>query len=215
MDLRIVVKRIEQRLEELGLDAATVSRAASPTGSPDLIRNWQRRVKRDAAPGATYRTVEPVARELGVSVEWLAGEEDESPRPMPGVLEVPRVTWVTAGELSDLDAFDPLSLDEYPTVLAADLPAGRYIALRVQTDAASMNKISPPESVIFVNLDDRRLVANACYVIADEQGRATYKRYRPGQKPPFQPASYEKIKPPKLEGAIRVVGRVRRSMIDM
>ena len=33
--------------------------------------------------------------------------------------------------------------------------------------------------------------------------------------PPFQPASYKKIPPPALEGAITVIGRVKRSMIDM
>ena len=78
-----------------------------------------------------------------------------------------------------------------------------------------MNKISPPDSLIFVDLNDRRLVSNACYVIADETGAATYKRYRPNDKPPFQPASYEDIPPPRLEGAITVIGRVKRSMIDM
>ena len=78
-----------------------------------------------------------------------------------------------------------------------------------------MNKISPPESMIFVNRRDRRLVANACYVIADETGRATYKRYRPNDDPPYQPASYDDIPAPELEGAITIIGRVRRSVIDM
>ena len=78
-----------------------------------------------------------------------------------------------------------------------------------------MNKISPPESIIFVNRRDKRLVANACYVIADENGATTYKRYRPGENPQFQPASYDDVKPPKLQGAIKIIGRVRRSIINM
>jgi hypothetical protein len=78
-----------------------------------------------------------------------------------------------------------------------------------------MNKISPPDSIIFVNLRDKRLVTNGCYVISDETGRATYKRYRPNDNPPFQPASYLDIPPPELEGAITIIGRVKRSMIDM
>jgi hypothetical protein len=78
-----------------------------------------------------------------------------------------------------------------------------------------MNKISPPDSIIFVNLRDKRLVTNGCYVISDESGQATYKRYRPNENPPFQPASYMDIPPPALEGAITIIGRVKRSMIDM
>jgi SOS-response transcriptional repressor LexA len=157
------------------------------------------------------------ARVFGHTPGWyLYGDEapgiEAEPLP-PSIIDVPRISWVTAGELGDQDGVTDFS--DFPVVQASDLPAGRYIALKVEADANSMNKISPPESVIFVNLADTRLVANACYVIADERGRATYKRYRPGDDPPFQPASYEPVDPPKLEGAIRVIGRVRRSMIDM
>lgn len=156
------------------------------------------------------------ARAFGVSLQWLAfglGNQNDPDVPPAQITDVPSVSWVTAGEMADQDAIDVLS--DYPTISAVDLPAGRYIALRVERDANSMNKISPPESVIFVNLNDKRLVPNACYVIADEQGRTTYKRYRPNEDPPFQPASYDDVDPPDLEGAIRVIGRVKRSMIDM
>lgn len=150
-----------------------------------------------------------------VSLRWLytgEGEHGDMDEPVT-VTDVPRVSWVTAGEMSEQEGV--IDLADFPRVSVADLPAGNWIALKLEPDANSMNKISPPESTIFVNLDDKRLVPNACYVIADERGRVTYKRYRPSEKPPFQPASYEDVKPPKLEGAIRVVGRVRRSMIDM
>lgn len=78
-----------------------------------------------------------------------------------------------------------------------------------------MNKISPPGSIIFVNRRDKRLAPNACCVVADEAGIATYKRYRPNDTPPFQPASYEEIAPLQRTGAISVVGRVKRSIIDL
>lgn len=155
------------------------------------------------------------ANAFKVSLRWLytgEGEPGDANEPV-SVVDVPRVSWVTAGEMSEQEGV--VDLSEFPRVSTADLPAGNWIALKLEPDANSMNKISPPESTIFVNLDDKRLVPNACYVIADERGRVTYKRYRPSEKPPFQPASYEDVKPPKLEGAIRVVGRVRRSMIDM
>ncbi|WP_244484510.1 helix-turn-helix transcriptional regulator [Mesorhizobium sp. Root552] len=127
------------------------------------------------------------------------------------IIRVPMVSWVSAGELSDQAAV--IDLSEYPTIAVSRLPPSRWIALRV--DGPSMNKISPPDSLIFVDVNDKRLVTNACYVICDETGAATYKRYRPNEDPPFQPASYEDVPPPKLEGAITVIGRVKRSMIDM
>ncbi|MDI6837464.1 MAG: 3-hydroxyacyl-CoA dehydrogenase family protein, partial [Rhizobiaceae bacterium] len=118
---------------------------------------------------------------------------------------------VSAGQLVDHEGIVDLSV--FPTVPAIDLPEGEWIALRVEGD--SMNKISPPGSVVFTNIRDRRLVHNACYVVADETGAATYKRYRVGDTPPFQPASYHDVEPPALQGAIRIVGRVRRSVIDL
>lgn len=216
--------RVELRLAALKMDAANVSRAASPTGSPDVIRNWQRRIAKEDSPGATLKTVEPIARELKVDVAWLGGEGPEDyddyllwrgHQPSIHLVRVPKVSWVTAGELADQQGLESFAFDDFPTIQAWDLPTGRYIALTIERDGNSMNKISPPESVIFVNIDERNLVPNACYVIGDERGRVTYKRYRPNENPQFQPASYDQVPPPKLEGAITIIGRVRRSMIDM
>lgn len=156
------------------------------------------------------------AATFGVPLRWLYFAEgsidDVADEPSGTVVtDAPLISWVSAGELADQDAI--VDFSDFPSISTVDLPDGEWIALRVENN--SMNKISPPESVIFVNRRDKRLVANACYIIADEQGRATYKRYRPNAKPQFQPVSYEDVDPPKLEGAITIVGRVRRSMIDM
>ncbi|EJF90967.1 LexA family transcriptional regulator [Bartonella melophagi] len=125
---------------------------------------------------------------------------------------VPLISWVSAGELSEQDGITDFL--DCSMIEAVNLPAGEWIALRV--DGSSMNKISPPDSIIFVNMRDKKLVPNACYVIADETGKATYKRYRPNDNPPFQPASYNKtINAPKLEGAISIIGRVRRTILEM
>jgi SOS-response transcriptional repressor LexA len=160
-----------------------------------MLLQGKRRLKVDEVPKiADYLGVDPPKDDAG----------DE-------IVRVPMISWVSAGEMTDQATV--LVLSEYPTIAVSRLPASRWIALRV--DGPSMNKISPPDSLIFVDLNDRRLVANACYVITDETGATTYKRYRPNDDPPFQPASYEKIAPPKLEGAITVIGRVKRSMIDM
>lgn len=154
------------------------------------------------------------AKAFGVSVQWLfmgigmPDDVDEYPTP---TVDVPLISWVSAGSLTDQDGIGDLS--NFPVVTAIDLPDGDWIALRVEGN--SMNKISPPDSVIFANRRDKRLVPNACYVVADENGAATYKRYRPNLDPPFQPASYDDVPPPELSGAITIVGRVRRSIIDL
>lgn len=156
------------------------------------------------------KAADKYGRLFKVSPGWLLFGEGQPEGEPPPVADVPLISWVSAGELSDQDTV--VDFAEFPIVTAADLPDGNWIALRV--DGPSMNKISPPESVIFVNLKDKRLVPNGLYIIADETGSATYKRYRPNEKPPFQPASYEPIEPPALQGAVKVIGRVRRSVIE-
>lgn len=78
-----------------------------------------------------------------------------------------------------------------------------------------MDRISPPGSVIFINTKDKRLIANALYVIADEEGNATYKRYRPGPPPRFEPVSTNSnLEPIFPENEPAIIGRVRRTMLD-
>jgi len=156
------------------------------------------------------------AKAYKVSLKWLqfgiGTPDDTYDEPPPVVTDVPKVSWVSAGQLAEQPGIE--SFDDFPTEPAIDLPEGQWIALEVE--GSSMNKISPPGSIIFVNLRDKRLVPNGLYVVADETGAATYKRYRPNDDPPFQPASYDKkVEPPKFSGAVQVIGRVRRSMIDM
>lgn len=154
------------------------------------------------------------AKAYKVSAQWLfmgVGDPDDIETEPPSTADVPLVSWISAGALAEQPGVQ--SLEEFPTIPVIDLPEGDWIALRVEGN--SMNKISPPDSIIFVNRRDRRLAPNACYVVADETGAATYKRYRPNDDPPFQPASYDDTPAPKLTGAVNVVGRVRRSVIDM
>lgn len=127
------------------------------------------------------------------------------------VQSVPLLSWVSAGTLAYQEAVT--GLDDFPTLEVASLPAGDWIALRVEGD--SMDRISPPESIILVNRKDKRLVANACYVIADQHGNATYKRYRPNPSR-FEPVSTNPTHEPIFpDNDAPVVGRVRRSIIDM
>lgn len=154
------------------------------------------------------------ARAFNVNLKWLQfgiGSPDDDDGNLVMMIDVPRISWVSAGQLTEQVPVEDLS--DYPTVTTVDLPNGQWIALEVEGN--SMNKISPPGSLIFVNIMDKRLVPNACYVVADETGAATYKRYRPNDNPPFQPASYEDVPPPDFRGMVQVIGRVRRSVIEM
>lgn len=161
------------------------------------------------------RAADRYAKAFRVSQGWLLTGEGQGPGEtveVPAtVTDVPRVSWVSAGQL--VEQAQVTDLTDYPTEPAIDLPDGEWICLEV--DGNSMNKISPPESLIFVNLKDKRLVTNGCYVVCDETGAATYKRYRPNEDPPFQPASYEDVPAPQFQGVVTVVGRVRRSIINM
>jgi len=206
--------RLQQARAEAGYASPSdAARALRDINKNTLIshENGNRPLSRKAA--------EKYGRLFGVDPGWLlfngdhAGHEAGagSLMPSPLTIDVPIVSWISAGELGSQDGV--VNLSDYPTIPAADLEQGEWIALRV--DGPSMNKISPPDSIIFVNLRDKRLVTNGCYVIADESGQATYKRYRPNDTPPFQPASYLDIPPPELEGAITIIGRVKRSLIDM
>lgn len=207
-----ILARIDKRLDAVGIKESRASLLAGLSNS--AIRNMRRKVRRgDVNRGVETRTLAALAPVLRTNVAWLTdgtgNEEGDAVELVRN--DVPLISWISAGEMTDQDCVTDTSV--FPVVTTYNLPEGEWIALRV--DGTSMNKISPPDSIIFVNTHDRRLVVNGCYVIADETGRATYKRYRPSETPPWQPASYDEIEPLKLEGAIRVIGRVRRSVIDM
>ncbi|MBO9099470.1 MULTISPECIES: LexA family protein [unclassified Rhizobium] len=123
---------------------------------------------------------------------------------------VPVLSWVSAGTM----LLDDIRDEAKGAIRVASLPpTGDWIGLQVVGD--SMDRISPPDSIIIVDRKDKRLVTNACYVIADVDGNATYKRYR--QNPVrFEPVSTN----PKNETIYPdqdplIVGRVRRSILEM
>ncbi len=125
-------------------------------------------------------------------------------------MSVPYLAWVSAGAMIRDDIAD----EALGLIRVADLPAsGDWIALKLSGD--SMDRISPPDSIIFVDRSDRNLVPNGCYVISDVEGNATYKRYRSGPMH-FEPVStnpqHEPIFP---DNDPIIVGRVRRSIVDI
>jgi len=126
------------------------------------------------------------------------------------VSEVPLLSTISAGVMMRDDLVD----EAKRMLTVTDLGPGDWIALEVDGD--SMDKISPPGSIIFVNRRDKKLIPNGCYIIANQFGEATYKRYRPGPPPRFEPVSMNDTHEPIIpDNEVPVIGRVKRSMIDM
>lgn len=200
---KTLADRVKQRLADLGLSAREVSKRT--TGTTEFLRP----VLNGAQPRAD--NLEKLARVLGVSVEWLlTGQGDISTPQQSGRLTVPLISWVSAGKMSFPDITDEI----IGHVEEGNLdPKGDWIALQVVGD--SMNRISPPESIIFIDRSDKVLVPNACYVISNDDGEATYKRFRSNPMR-FEPVStnpaHEPIYPTREP---LIVGRVKKSVIDM
>lgn len=128
-----------------------------------------------------------------------------------GLTDVPLISMVSAGRLFQNPSVE--NLENARIIQAAGLGDGEWIALRVE--GTSMDRISPPDSIIFVNRSDQRLAPNACYVIQDDEEGATYKRYRPDPDR-FEPVTFsEGHKTLFPKGAVRILGRVRRTILDM
>lgn len=150
---------------------------------------------------------------LAEALDVAVHEIDEAYTPDEGgvpTARVPVLSWVSAGAMMRDDASDVAK----GTIKVADLPpTGDWIALTVDGD--SMDRISPPESTIIVDRKDKRLVSNACYVISDPEGNATYKRFRPDPMR-FEPVSTNPSHEPIFPVDVPIiVGRVRRSILDM
>jgi SOS-response transcriptional repressor LexA len=151
------------------------------------------------------------AKAFNVSLQWLqfgiGSPDDKFVDETP--IEIPVLSMVSAGDLMQ----DHIQDDHRRTVKVVGLQQGDWIALEVI--GSSMDRISPPGSIILVNRREKRLVPNACYVIADEDGAATYKRFRP-EPMRFEPVStevgHETIFP---ENEPVIIGRVRRSVLEM
>ncbi|BCJ90320.1 hypothetical protein IZ6_10550 [Terrihabitans soli] len=193
-----------------GLRAAMDAKAIGVTDLATSVGTSKQNIQRwrDQERKLPVEWAEEISRELDIDLTSLL-------LPQVGPRGAPLISWVSAGGLKTPSVV--LEANEAKMVYAHDLdPKGDWIALQVEGD--SMDRISPPESVIFVNRKDRRLVPNACYVIADaEGGQASYKRFRPNPdrwepvstNPDHQPVIVKKGREPVI------VGRVRKTLLSM
>jgi SOS-response transcriptional repressor LexA len=201
-------RRITERLLDLGLSPRAASVQAG--GGPDLIRNIIR--GRSQAPRA--ESLVRLASVLQVSLDYLmtgtGNAEKITSNNFGAKLKVSLLSWVSAGRM----AFPDVSEETIGMIEETDLsPDGDWIALQVVGD--SMDRISPPDSIIFIDRRDKVLVPNACYVIANGDGEATYKRFRTNPMR-FEPVStnpsHETIYPQREP---LIVGRVKKSILKM
>jgi SOS-response transcriptional repressor LexA len=79
--LKDVLRRIEQRLTELGLSASAASRSAGL--SEDAIRNMRRAVEKDDRQGVSTSTIFALAPVLQTTASWLLEGTSPEPRYAP------------------------------------------------------------------------------------------------------------------------------------
>lgn len=196
--------RLQKARADAGYNSPSdAARAHKEINKNTLIshENGHRPISRKAA--------EKYGRIFGVEPGWLLFKGGQEPAPIFGPTDVPLLSTISAGAMMRDDLID----EALRILTLTDLPPGDWFALRVEGD--SMDRISPPESIILVNRKDKRLVTNACYVIADQYGNATYKRYRPNPDR-FEPVSTNPVHEPIFpDNDAPVIGRVRRTMLDM
>ena len=194
-------------MSEKGIGPTELARLA--TTSKQNVQRWAKQIRKLPIDWA-----EKLAPILGTSPERLVFGDGPTSSPQR-TIEAPLISWVSAGGLTEPDYVE--SFEDAPKALQPGLDLkGRWIALKVDGD--SMDRISPPDSIIFVNLRDRRKVSNACYVIKDADGNATYKRFRTGPAR-WEPVSMAADKHPTLfeetDGEPKIIGRVRRTVLDL
>lgn len=206
-DTAKIAERLRQAREHAGFASATDAAAS-------LGMKYATYAGHENGTRGPGRAAEKYARRFRVSLDWLlrgvgAGPGEEPEEASDVTLEIPLLSNVSAGRLQREDIRD----EQIGSITVGQLTQGDWIALRVEGD--SMDRISPPDSVIVVNRAEKQLVPNACYVIADEDGRASYKRYRPNPDR-FEPVSnnlaHETIYP---ENMPPVIGRVRMSILKL
>lgn len=195
-------QRIRMVVNEHGGNRKAVSKGAgrSDTWIRDILL-------RDTTP--LSESLQGLADFSKKPVSWFFGEE-ELPEDSPKTLKIPVISWVSAGALMG----DNFREEQHAlqTIAQAGLPDGDWIGLIVE--GSSMNRVSPPGSIILVNRKEKSLALNGLYVIDDGTGKATYKRYRsPPQR--FEPVSDDaNHEPIYFDNEPTIIGRVRRTILD-
>lgn len=147
-------------------------------------------------------------RLFGVTPGWiLFGEEDDEDHGR----DIPVLSMVSAGNLREQRGVTKDDVERWITV--HDLPRGEWVALIVEGD--SMNRIAPDNSLILVNRADDKLIDGKYYIFQQDDGEATFKRYRrkPESLQPFS-TNPDHMSIPVGED-LYVFGRARKVITDI
>lgn len=200
-------ERIRRRRVELGLTQAAVGKAVGISRA--AVAQWERN-KNPLVPDVDKWA--GLARALKVSREWLAfGTDDTTVTGVTsGLVEVPLISWVQAGQLAE--ATDPYPLGYAEETLT--VPSTRRSLIALAVEGRSMDRIAPDGCTIVVDYEDRDLAAGQFYVVKNG-GMATFKRFR--QNPPrFEPYSTEPDHPTIFpDDHTEIVGRVVKVITDL
>lgn len=162
--------------------------------------------------GATQQLLggreEKVAKAHGVEASEIFGGVAPA---RDGAKIIPIIDSVAAGRLTDPNS--QIS-GEHQTIEISGLPPGDYFATRV--DGTSMDRLSPPGSLILVNRAERDLIRGRRYIFT-HRGRTTYKRYEVEPlrlEPETTDPSLNHTIYPKTDDEWLVIGRVRLTLFD-
>ncbi|WP_212611902.1 S24 family peptidase [Sphingomonas baiyangensis] len=163
----------------------------------------------------SYRAALKYGGRLKVRAEWLydgAEPMQDFVKPPPSLVEVPVISWVSAGQISDVGQVEDIS--ELERITVEGLGPGQFVATDVRGD--SMDRVSPEGSRIIFNVHDRDPIAGGYYVFS-LRGETTYKRYYDQPVQRLEPYSTNPANRPiyLMEDGWSVVGRVVRSLIDL
>jgi SOS-response transcriptional repressor LexA len=205
-------QRVNRRLKELDIGPVEAAERV-----PGLERNYIRDLLEDKKRSFNQAKLPLVAQALEWTVaEVLGGAATPIAldRAAPKLVQVPLLDLVAAGKLRTPTSQIPV--EDVPLLAYADLGRGEFFALTVDGD--SMDRISPDGSTIVVNKSDRALVSGKPYVFC-HRGETTFKIWRP-EPPRLAPFSTNPVHEPiyvksKAEGEKLVVGRVKRTVLDL
>lgn len=179
----------------------------------ELARQLETRLKR-AYDRSMVNKMVLGTREVGgdemLAISHITGYP--APEVAATISQVPMLSWVSAGSLADAQTQIPV--EDVPLLAFADLGRGDFFALKVVGD--SMDRLSPDNSVIVINRDDRLLVPDKPYVFA-RRGETTYKLWQP-DPPHLAPFSTNPSHRPifvKGKKEFEVIGRVKRTVLDL
>lgn len=203
-----LAQRVAARLAELNRGPIEAAIAAG------LERNYIRDLLENKKQSISQAKTEQVAEALDWTVAELLQREIQE-KPIRGIRRIPLLDSVSAGKLKSPTSQIPM--EDVPLLAFADLGRGEFFALKVEPDGDSMDRVSPPGSILVVNKADRDLRSGRFYIFSIA-GDTTYKMWQEDDPPYLLPHSWNPIHKPipvKRKRDFDVIGRVKRSIIDL